>query len=91
MRLRQFIELLPEELQPTIEPGNVSYLEGDTYLASWQPVSESYDNVSASWDSLEYIIELTDIEGKTLRQIGTLNMLERKAQKRKENKVEITQ
>lgn len=90
MKLKEFIKLLPEEIQPTIEPGNVSYIEGDTYVASWRPVSESYNNVSASWDSLEYIIELTDTEGKTLRQIGTLNMLERKAQKRKENKVEIT-
>ena len=88
MKLKEFIKLLPDEIQPTIEPGNITYIENGNYIASWTPVSESYCNVTATWDSLEYVIDLTDTEGRTVRQIGTLNILERRALKRKEKEIE---
>lgn len=91
MKIKEFIKLLPDELQPTIGPENITYMESDNYVASWTPVADTYVNVTATWDSLEYIVDLTDTEGRTVRQIGTLNILERRAQKRKENNVEASQ
>ncbi len=84
MKFKDLVKILPEDLQPTISPDNVVVVSEEFNEASWVPVSPDIELVTIQWDDIEYLMEINLASGKGARQIGTLNLLEYKAKKRKE-------